>query len=321
MAKSVTTLLDRAVNTPPATEQQTTEAPTVQTENNKDREYIDSIYGQGHYDKIMNVDPQQNVFEQIYKSTTPKPKPISERGLKNARLAAGIGEGLGTLAEMYGASRGARVSPRDYSNGPIAQQTRNEKDIRNIYDQQEANYQQGELSAKLNDYQAEQMRKARLRSEMTNALQARRLADLKAREEARADEKWLRKMGLEEGTAKANQAIAEKRLAEEKRKNKAQEEISKKAVESKQNKTNYDMELVTKVRSLPVEWQKKMGFLKPVSTEDLMGKKTEWTFDNSIRPEVLEAAVKEYEKNPTEEQPKPTTHVPKMAPVKKIQGF
>jgi hypothetical protein len=215
--------------------------------------------------------------------------------MENARLASGIGEGLQSLGEILGASQGARVANRDFSNSPIAQQGRNEKEVRNDYDQKEANYNNGLLNAKIGDYSQGLQTKAHNRALIQKSIQDSRVLRAQEAKERRDFEYKMIDLGYKE----ADRKLKLQQFDEDKRKNRADEGLKAQAITEKRNRTTADMEIVTRVRSLPVDWQKKMGFLKPVATEGIMGKKTEWTFDNSIKPEVLEAAVKEYEKNPT----------------------
>ena len=288
------------------------EAPIVDTtpeqpKVNEEKQFIENQFGVGSYENSMKLDPSTPYLENFYKNTIKQPAPVSEKAIENARLASGIGEGLQSLGEILGASRGARPRERDFSNSPIVQQTRNEKDIRNIYDQKEANYNNGLLNAKIGDYSQGEQTKQHNRSIILNTLQQYRSAQIQASKERQALQLKLMDLGYKDKDVQ----LKLKQFDEEKRKNRADESIKRQAITEKQSKYNADMDIVNRVRSLPVEWQKKMGFLKPVATEEMGMKKTEWTFDNSIKPEVLQAAVKQYE---SESNTQPTAPTNSFAP-------
>lgn len=280
-----------------------TEAPTTEAAPDK----IQQEYGKYEQEQLNELnapkyDPASGIpyFQQIYESTKKKPDPISENGLKAARIASSLGDTFGSIAEMVGAHNGARVRTNNEPSNTDKNYAK-ERDIRNIYKAEQDAYDNGLVNAKIQDYATGygdyKQRQAEARHYVQQTIAQRRAA-----------ESEYRKLLMQYGQKEADRLWEEKKfnatLGETKRSNKAKEAIDREKDVNKANKTNADMEIVTRVRSLPVEWQKKMGFLKPVMTDDGIFKKTEWTFDNSIRPEVLEAAVKEYEG----QQGAPTEH-------------
>jgi hypothetical protein len=142
------------------------------------KQYLRSIgYPEEAINNLYNINPKQNVLEQIYKSTVPPPTPISEKGIENARLASGIGEGLQTLGDILGAANGARDRDRDFSNSPITQQTTNERNVRNLYDQRLSQYNQGLLNSKVGDYQMSDKDNDRMNNLMLSALSTKQKQD------------------------------------------------------------------------------------------------------------------------------------------------
>jgi hypothetical protein len=200
-----------------------------------EKDYIDSIHGAGSYDSAMKPDEATPYLENFYKSTVKAPTPISERGMENARLASGIGEGLQSLGEILGASQGARVANRDFSNSPIAQQSRNEKEVRNTYDQKESAYNNGLLNAKIGDYSQGLQTKAHNRALIQKSIQDYKATKLQNAKDRQALELKLIDLGYKKDAID----LQLKRFDEEKRSNRAKEAIDwKRASADKTDKFN-----------------------------------------------------------------------------------
>ncbi len=248
--------------------------------------------------KAPAYDPTSNIpyLQHIYESTKKAPTPLSEDGIKAARIAASLGDTFGSLAEMVGSANGARARMSNNASNTDKNYAK-ERDLKQLYKTEQDAYDNGLVNAKIQDYsigrQEYNQNQAEARQFLHQAISARQANDIE-----------YRKLVALYGDKEANRIIKQKELELDKQKidNEAkwhagQISVDRDKVAATNNKYNSDMNLVQKVRTMPVEWQKKMGFLKPVAVKDGVLDKTEWTFDNSIRPEVLEAAVRDYDNN------------------------
>lgn len=92
----------------------------------------------------------ENYFQRLYTSTQSKPQPIDENKARNQRTIAGIAQGLGTIAQMFGASKGAYVKGGVPDVLGAAKQ--NEQNERNKYIQQSQSYNSGLVNSAVQDY-------------------------------------------------------------------------------------------------------------------------------------------------------------------------
>lgn len=262
--------------------------------------------------KARTYKPGGNPFiESLYTKSVTKPVEVDEKKVRASRTATNIGDAIGSLAEIAGVAQGARTKPREFTAN--RENEANIKDIRNLYLAQNDRYEQGLANARVNDYQIGEAENQRNRAEVSQGVRgilAARKEEARYKSQAERQDKRFK---IEDDWRKSQSDTQKSQFKSTlNERNAAHRSVSDKA--------KYDMDMVTKARSLPEEWQKKMGFLKPVATKDGRRDKTEWVFDNSIRPEVLEAAVKQYESEPkTQQQPK--YHTPSVIPTKTIPGF
>jgi hypothetical protein len=96
-------------------------------------------------------DPNEGPFLQTFIESAKKPDPIDEKNVQRARLAAGIGDSLGLIAQMIGASKGAHIGKRDASQSALARVIADEEKLRNLYMQQDNDYRQGLYGARARD--------------------------------------------------------------------------------------------------------------------------------------------------------------------------
>src|ERR1035437_3581633 len=127
-----------------------------------------------------------SAFEDIYKKNLQAPTPISERGMRAARTASSISDSLGTLAEVFGASRGAHVQPNNNPSA-TAQQSNDERNVRNLYDQRLQQYNQGLAGAQVQDMEAQANERTNLRHQMITSLSNKAKQDAIDRKEAAAE--------------------------------------------------------------------------------------------------------------------------------------
>ncbi|MDR1120261.1 MAG: hypothetical protein LBM08_05020, partial [Dysgonamonadaceae bacterium] len=95
--------------------------------------------------------PNEGPFLQSFIDSTKKPEPVDEKQARRARLAAGIGDSLGMIVQMIAASRGAHIQERDASKSALAGVNAEEEKLRNLYMQQDNDYQQGLYGARAKD--------------------------------------------------------------------------------------------------------------------------------------------------------------------------
>lgn len=137
-----------------------------------------------------SLDANKPVLEQLYRKTVQKPKEISEKGMKAAQTASHIGNSLGILAEMFGASQGARISPRQ--SNLVENQIATERAIRAQNEAENNQYNAGLVHAQYADAQQEAQNKAQKRAFMANLIRqkkADKLATLKILAQAERDKK------------------------------------------------------------------------------------------------------------------------------------
>jgi len=92
--------------------------------------------------------PVTNIFNRIY---TP-PKTVDEKKVKQARIAASIGDALGILSQMWSAGKGAHVKPVTYEQTASGRLNNNKKEMDNLYEQRLDRYNNQKYSAALQDY-------------------------------------------------------------------------------------------------------------------------------------------------------------------------
>jgi hypothetical protein len=105
-------------------------------------------------DQIANFDPANgnNYLQHLYESTATKPTAPDEKKMRNARLWAGIADGVGLLSQMWSAGKGAHIRERDYKDSALSQVTGKEKEARDKYESLSKMYEDGLLQARMNDF-------------------------------------------------------------------------------------------------------------------------------------------------------------------------
>jgi hypothetical protein len=171
--------------------------------NQLSQDALDTIK-QGEYDP-NDTTP---ILQKIYESTKKKPKPLSEDGLKAARIAASLGDTFGSLAEMVGAHNGAHISKRDNSLSNTDSNDKKEKDLRNLYLQQQDAYDNGDVNAKIRDYEEQSGTFDKNRAEAIQYVRQSLAAQAQAAVEQQKFNQWAIEQGLKASDSKAKWAQA-----------------------------------------------------------------------------------------------------------------
>jgi hypothetical protein len=113
--------------------------------------YIPDRWIQDRIERFKNLDPTKNSYEQIYQSSVLKPTEPDENKIQKAKLAGSIGDALGLLSQMWTYGKGAHVEKRDYNNSAMAKADAKERELRNLYMQQQDKYNTGLYNARMGD--------------------------------------------------------------------------------------------------------------------------------------------------------------------------
>jgi|GEM_PF-4167352 len=97
-------------------------------------------------------DSNKSVLENIYKLSAKQPSAPDEKKVQNAQTIAGIGDALGMLGQMWAAGKGAHVRERDYGQTASGQLSDRVDQLRNLYTQRSAEYDQGLYDARMRDF-------------------------------------------------------------------------------------------------------------------------------------------------------------------------
>ncbi|MFT3994393.1 MAG: hypothetical protein QM660_08800 [Dysgonomonas sp.] len=93
-----------------------------------------------------------NYLQRIFESSVSKPSAPDEKKMRGARIVSGIGDALGLISQMWSAGKGAYMKERDYESSALGRTEGKEKELRNIYLQQQNKYNDGLYNARLKDF-------------------------------------------------------------------------------------------------------------------------------------------------------------------------
>lgn len=110
---------------------------------------------------------------QWYESTVTKPTIPDERRLRNARIAASIGDALGSIVQMAAVNGGALTKERRYEDSAMGRTAAQEKELRDLYQQQLTRYENGLYDAGMRDVIRGMDRHRQERAELSGALQSK----------------------------------------------------------------------------------------------------------------------------------------------------
>lgn len=105
-----------------------------------------------NYTKPYDPSTNGNYLQRLFESSVSKPTAPDEKKMRSARIVSGIGDALGLISQMWSAGKGAYVKERDYNSSALAQTAAKEKELSNIYIQQQNKYNDGMYNARLKDY-------------------------------------------------------------------------------------------------------------------------------------------------------------------------
>ncbi|NDW19420.1 hypothetical protein D0T53_10940 [Dysgonomonas sp. 216] len=104
------------------------------------------------YTKPYDPSTNGNYLQRIFEDSVPKPTAPDEKKMRGARIVSGIGDALGLISQMVSAGKGAYMKERDYNSSALAQTAAKEKELSNIYLQQQNKYNEGFHNARLKDF-------------------------------------------------------------------------------------------------------------------------------------------------------------------------
>lgn len=259
-------------------------------------------------------DPKSPYIDSFMSIEKPQ-APDAKKGARNQTVAA-IADGVATLAEMFAASKGARVRPRNQSASMAVAQ--NQKEERTRYEQKLENYDYRRMQALLQDklYNQQQQQRNEDIARQERYTQEGREYNAQQTQEGR---KWqeqqqekAKTQGLEDYKAKVDyQTEAEIKRTKATYPYRSTRTTTSDKPQKREFTAAEKLEMRGKVESLSKEQQKKLGILKQTKTKDMYGNETvseelDWDAVNKLDPEIL-AEVTGYNKQPATQRPTSTT--------------
>jgi hypothetical protein len=262
-------------------------------------------------DAVRNPKPGLNMID-IFRRTSTKPEAPDEKQFKRNETVAAIGQGLGTLAEMFAAGKGARVQKRD-TTSPVAGVNDRAEKIRQIYQNKLESYNQGEQSAMVRDEMIRQQRTDSKGQEMSRTWQNKIKSDETERnyQQKRKDSLEDKKAGIDYSTKKGIERTNATKTPKEK-------EV--KLTPQQQVKIN------SQFQSLPIDFLKQKGYTEEITyTEPGEYKNLDKTIKKlvprkNIPPEIMQAIIEEYGNVEPVQQTQSTPYKPSYQK-KSIPGF
>ena len=282
----------QAANTLPVSENPVVDMPTHTQAVKADGSIIQAASAPAYDSKSPYIDS----FMSIEKPQAPDAK----KGARNQTVAA-IADGVATLAEMFAASKGARVRPRNQSASMAVAQ--NQKEERTRYEQKLENYDYRRMQALLQDRlhnQQQQQRSEDIARQERYTQEGREYNTQQMQDNRRWQEKQQEKaktQGLEDYKAKVDyQTEAEIKRAKETYPYRSTRTTSDKPQQKREFTAQEKREIRSRIESLSPEQQKRLGITKTVKyspnglTEELK-EIIDWEKVNRADIEVLAEAT------------------------------
>jgi hypothetical protein len=114
---------------------------------------------------------------QWYESVVTKPTIPDEKRIRNARIAASIGDALGSIVEMAAVGGGALAKERRYEDSALGRTETRQKELQDIYLQQLARYENGLYDAGMRDILRGMDQHRQERDQLGNVLGTKRKLD------------------------------------------------------------------------------------------------------------------------------------------------
>jgi hypothetical protein len=142
--------------TEPTTEPQGEITPTVSTApttpvDEKRKAFEEAGYTPEQTEALFNYDASKGPYLSFLKQNLQKPEPLSPEAEKRMRILGMLGDSLGILSQLYGASQGARISRNNPENSVTRYTEKYIDRLRNIYDGKLNTYNSQLLNAGYHD--------------------------------------------------------------------------------------------------------------------------------------------------------------------------
>lgn len=122
---------------------------------------------------LSNPDPEKmmdGIYSSIFKKNVPEPQAPDEKTMKRQRNIAKIGDTLALVAQMAGASQGARTRERSWEESATARLTAGQNEVYERYLNDSNKYNRELVNAQMQDYMQGKQDWAQTRKNMTDAL-------------------------------------------------------------------------------------------------------------------------------------------------------
>ena len=221
--------------------------PAVEPKVDERRDYQKSFGVDDTTHNTMNTYTPGDAYLDVFNKTATKPTEYDYAKAKKNQTMAALAQGLGTLAEMYSASKGAHIKQRNVKS-PQEAVAANERQLENIYQRRMDQYNQGMQSASLRDAMSRQQH------EQNKITRAQGLSD-RFEAEGREEKRYQRRR-VESNLDWRNRNEASIKTAKAKAKITNQYRTPKTAKEAKAPKMTPEQEVsvINNFMSIPVSW-------------------------------------------------------------------
>ncbi len=263
------------------------------------RDYLKSFGVDDTTINTMNTYTPGDAYLDVFNKTTPKPTEYDYAKAKKNQTMAALAQGLGTLAEMYSASKGAHIKQRNVKS-PQEVVAANERQLENVYQRRMDQYNQGMQSASLRDAMSRQQH------EQNKITRAQGLSD-RFEAEGREEKKYQRRRE-ESNEDWRNRNETSIKTAEAKAKITNQYRTPKTAKTPKRVVSAEEkVDIRTAFNNLPMDYLRKIGAVKTRMVDNPNGldlKVKEEYIDDKIDIEEMEVYVNRYGTQSTTKAPK-----------------
>ena len=149
-----------------------------------------------------NPSSNKGILENIYQLSTKKPVAPDEKKIRNAQTAAGIGDAITMLGQMWAAGKGANVRERSYDQSTSGQVSNRVRQLRDMYQTQSSAYDQGLYNARIKDFVKNLGDYEAGKKEIMSALLSKQKTD-------REQKNWQAKFDQAQENFEASQALKE----------------------------------------------------------------------------------------------------------------
>jgi hypothetical protein len=246
-------------------------------------------------ENMQRVKAGTNVFDVINEIYKPS---IDEKALKNNRTAAGIGDGLRLLGQMFSAGKGAHISQDNPANSAVSQNRTREDKLRELYRQQDDAQKRMHYQAALENIRKKDAE--RIRQENINRENTRYQDQVSWRENQQK---------YKEEKDKLSEEYRNKVFNENQAQHQASNELAKKRINASANKTGKDANNTVTAKRMAMQQEAQKTFVDAISDEDfvdsteLLDRKGD--LRKGINIYVVAEAYKKYKANKEKENNSP----------------